>query len=218
MSTPDLDPQRVSNQWQGAGSGAHYMRGRWRNARAADRDPAYVARALARHAPGLVGQTVLDVPSGTGRLRGAIERTGARYVGLDVATGMLAEGSGGGLVQGSAWALPFPALSFGAVVCCRLLHHLRDEDSQAALIGELLRVSAGPVLLSFWDSTSWHAWRRRKGMRRARHQDSRTAIPRRALERLVRAADAEPLEFFSGLRFVSQQQFLIFRALSPAQD
>ena len=212
MPAPDLDPQNIRSHWQQAGSGAHYAGGRWRNARAAGRDPRRVARALARHAPNLSGQLVLDAPSGAGRLREALEGRGARYVGLDASPFMLAEGSGGGFVQGSAWALPFPSRTFGAVVCCRLLHHVADEDSRAALIGELLRVSAGPVLLSFWDSTSWHAWRRRKGMRHAHHPDSRTALHRGELERLVRAAGAEPLEYFSSLRFVSQQTFLIFRA------
>ena len=217
MPAPNLDPRHIRSHWQHAESGAHYAGSRWRNARAASRDPNRVARALARHAPNLGGQLVLDAPSGAGRLREAIEGRGGRYVGLDASPFMLAEGSGGEFVQGSAWALPFPSRTFGAVVCCRLLHHVTDENSRAALIEELLRVSAGPVLLSFWDSTSWHAWRRRKGMRHARHSDSRTALHRGELERLVRAAGAEPLEYFSSLRFISQQTFLIFGATPTGQ-
>lgn len=218
MPTPNPDPRRIRSHWQQAGSGAHYAGGRWSNARAAGRDPNRVSRALAHHAPHLGGQLVLDAPSGAGRLREAIEGRGARYVGLDASSSMLAEGSGGGFVQGSAWALPFPSRTFGAVVCCRLLHHVPEESSRAALITELLRVSIGPVLLSFWDSTSWHAWRRRRGLRKARHADSRTALHRGELERLVRAAGAEPLEYFSSMRFVSQQTFLIFRARASCQD
>jgi hypothetical protein len=55
-------------------------------------------------------------------------------------------------------------------------------------------------------------------MRHARHADSRTALHRGELERLVRAAGAEPLEYFSGMRFVSQQTFLIFGAKTKSQD
>lgn len=218
MPVPNPEPRHIRSHWQQAGSGTHYAGSRWRNARAAGRDPSRVARALALHAPNLGGQLVLDAPCGAGRLREAIEERGGRYVGLDASSFMLAEGAGGGWVQGSAWALPFPARAFGAVVCCRLLHHIPDKGSRAALIGELLRVSAGPVLLSFWDATSWHAWRRRKGVRRASHEDSRTALRRSELESLVRTAGAEPLEYFSSLRFVSQQTFLIFRARASCQD
>jgi hypothetical protein len=55
-------------------------------------------------------------------------------------------------------------------------------------------------------------------MRNARHADSRTALHRGELERLVRAAGAEPMEYFSGMRFVSQQTFLIFRPKANCQD
>lgn len=216
MSASDFDPQRVRDSWQAPRAGSDYAGRRWRSSRASGRDPAIVARAMSRHAPDLAGQTVLDVPSGTGRLRTTIEETGARYVGLDVSAPMLAEGLGSDRVQASAWALPFRSNTFGAVVCCRLLHHVREQDSRAALLGELVRVCHGPVLVSFWDSASWPALRRRKGWRRAAHPDSRTAISRDQLEGLVRAAGAQPLRFYSSLRFISQQTFLVLQRSSKA--
>ncbi|QDU66150.1 class I SAM-dependent methyltransferase [Engelhardtia mirabilis] len=210
-----MDPRQthatVGDRWTAPGAGEHYAGGRWRSSRAAGRDPRLVRRALLRHARGLRLERVLDVPCGAGRLRPVLEGTGASTVGVDVSPEMLAAAPAGLRIQASAWALPFADRSFDAVVCCRLLHHVASDDERAGLLGELVRVSRGLVLVSFWDSSSWHAWRRRAGLRRATHPDTRVALERRTLERLIEGAGARVLGFEHSLRFVSQQAFAIAR-------
>lgn len=199
--------------WSAAGSGARYRGRRWRSKRAQERDPKLVARLLRDvvHHDAARG-FILDTPSGTGRLRGALEATGARYVGVELSADMQRHADdGSGLVRGDARHLPFADRTFDAVVCCRLLHHLRHDEERAALLAELVRVSRAWVLVSFWDAASWHAWRRRRGLRRAAHPDHRQPLERGHLRALLEAAGADPIAYRHSLRFVSPQAFVAAR-------
>lgn len=200
----------VAGRWTADGAGEHYATDRWRSGRAAGRDPRLVARALARRGPAQPLDRILDVPAGTGRLQPVLAGLGRQVVGVDVSSAMLAEiGGDAPRLQGSAWSLPFRARSFDAVVCCRLLHHVRDDDERLALLRELVRVAAGPILVSFWDARSWHAFRRRRGLRRNRRPDTRVAIDRHHLTRLFERAGARVTGFEHSFRFVSQQAFAV---------
>lgn len=124
---------------------------------------------------------------------------------------MLRAGDPSGCVRADATALPFADDTFDAVVCCRLLHHLASRDERRALVGELVRVSSNLLVLSFWDEASWHAVRRRRGWRRARHADHRCPISRRELTALLDEAGAEVLGARHSFRFVSPQAFVAAR-------
>ncbi len=52
--------------------------------------------------------------------------------------------------------------------------------SHRTVTRELVRVSKKLVLASFWDSSSWHAWRRRRGLRA--DQSGRRAISKKQVE------------------------------------
>ena len=122
---------KVRARWQSEDAGARYAIRRFRDPRAALRDPMLVERILDLHGVRPSLKPVLDVPCGTGRLRGVLERRGMRYVGADVSSTMLAEAASAAdaaLVLADAERLPFAEDSFDVVVCCRLLHHLQDED------------------------------------------------------------------------------------------
>jgi ubiquinone/menaquinone biosynthesis C-methylase UbiE len=86
---------------------------------------------------------VLDVGCGTGLLAARIGRElpKAAVVGCDFSRGMLASAAGNAphatLVQGSALALPFPDLSFDAVVSTEAFHWFPDQD---AALREFFRV------------------------------------------------------------------------------
>jgi SAM-dependent methyltransferase len=195
-------------RWQKPDSGARYVGERWKSARRAGRDPRLVGSILA----GAGGSgLILDVPCGTGRLREAIEGGGGRWVGMDVSASMLAA-SGieeGPLLRGNAERLPFRDASFDAVVCCRLLHHLRDEESFGRVAGELVRVSRGLVIVSFWDAGSLPALRRRVFPRRRR--GGRIAHPKQQLREVFEAAGAEVVGWRHSLRFFSRQTFAVVR-------
>jgi SAM-dependent methyltransferase len=96
------------------------------------------------------GDTLLDAGCGEGRhCFGALER-GARVLGLDLdwtslraAAGGLRSragelGSLGEMLQGDAFALPFPDESFDKVICAEVMEHVHDYSAAAR---ELARVT-----------------------------------------------------------------------------
>jgi len=213
----------VWEKWQDARAGARYAGpSRWRTPRAALRDPMLVERIHERYGARPSMKPILDAPCGAGRLRGVLERRGMRWVGLDASASMLREARSGpqpaSLVRALAGRLPFKDDSFDVVVCCRLLHHLHDEDEVEAVVGELVRVSARMVIASFWDSASLHALRRRVGLRRSEGPSGRRAVSKRVLRRVFDAAGAEVVEFEHSFRFVSQQAFAVALKRAPVEQ
>ncbi len=218
---PRPTDRNVHEKWAGPDAGARYAGERWKNRRSALRDPAIVERILARHGvrPGL--KPVLDSPCGTGRLRGVFERRGIRYVGLDVSRPMLEEarqGDGAALVVGFVDRMPFRDDSFDVVLCCRLLHHLDEVEETEVVVRELVRVTHRMVIVSFFDRTSLHAWRRRVGLRRAEGAGGRRAVSKRALKHMFDAAGADVVGFHHSFRFVSQQAFAVALKRAPVAE
>ncbi|MCS4089068.1 class I SAM-dependent methyltransferase [Rhizobium sp. BK176] len=86
---------------------------------------------------------LLDVGCGTGYYLGRLRDLFERASGVDLSEGMLAVARSGhpalDLRKGGAESLPFPDASFEAVICCRVLTHVRDVDSAFAEIGRVLR-------------------------------------------------------------------------------
>lgn len=212
---------RVRARWQSEDAGARYAIQRFRDPRAGLRDPMLVERILDLHGVRPALKPVLDVPCGTGRLRGVLERRGMRYVGADVSPAMLAEAAGArdaSFVLADAERLPFADDSFDVVVCCRLLHHLHDEEVLESVVRELVRVSSRMVIASFWDSASWHAWRRRVGLRRGEGPTGRRAVSKRALRHVFDESGAGIVGFHHSFRFVSQQAFAVALKRAPVTE
>lgn len=206
-------PPPVAERWSREGDGDRYAQARFANRRSAGRDPRLVEGLLRRFANQRPAR-ILDVPCGAGRLQESLARVGP-VTAVDVSFSMLAArarqaGATRG-VQGSAWQLPLASDSFDLVVSCRLLHHIAEDTERAAVAAELVRVSRGLVLASFWDAASWHAFRRRHGLRRARHPDGRIAISRRLLASQFEDAGATVLGFAHSLRLISAQAWIAVR-------
>jgi len=102
----------------------------------------------------LVGSTVLDVGTGTGRAAIALAQRGAIVTGLDASAEMLAVARRRALeadqavtfLQGDAHALEVPDQSFDSVVCLRVLMHTPDWRRSLA---ELCRVARRRVVLDY---------------------------------------------------------------------
>jgi len=195
-------------RWQAPGTGAWYEERRWSHAGRRRRDPALVGALLGELLPQR-DALVLDAPCGTGRLRETVEAHGC-FVGLEISASMLARarmGAGDRLVRGDVERLPFRDRAFAAVVCCRLLHHLRTRSELVRALAELVRVSDGPVLASFWDAGSLEAWSGRWGLaRRARH---RVEHDKSLVEAAVEEAGARVVRWRHSLRFLSRQTWLV---------
>jgi len=102
----------------------------------------------------LDGRTVLDVGTGTGRAAIALARRGAVATGLDASAEMLTVAERRAaeqavrvtFVKGDVHSLGFPAESFDAVVCLRVLMHTPDWRRS---LGELCRVARHRVVLDY---------------------------------------------------------------------
>ncbi len=204
---------RAARQWLAPEAGFSFSSERWKSVRTAQRDPLLVDRILERYGarPGL--KPVLDVPCGTGQLRGVFERRGLRYVGVDSD----ARESAASQLVAEVERLPFRDDAFDVVVCCRLLHYLHDPEEIRTVIAELTRVAHRLVVASFWDSASLHALRRRVGLRRNEASGGRRAVSKRLLRGLFRENGAEVVGFYHSFRFVSQQTFVVAQKRAPIE-
>lgn len=101
----------------------------------------------------LVGRRVLEVGCGTGRLAAALAERGARVWGVDPSADMLARaraaaGTGVGLKQGRAEALPFKDGWFERVVL-RLVVHLVDRPQALPELARVLAPGGRAVVATF---------------------------------------------------------------------
>lgn len=93
--------------------------------------------ALVRALGPLEGLRVLDLGCGKGRFASRLADAGARVIGLDISSAMLAEAVDLARVRASARRLPFADASFDAVVAVEVFEHLPDI---AGTLDELARV------------------------------------------------------------------------------
>ncbi len=201
----------LKDRWNQSSSGTHYAGPRFSNQRRAGHDPKMVHKLLERFATSTPLETILDAPCGTGRLHPVLSKFTGNPISLDISPSMLGSHGDPRRVQGSAFDLPFADKSIQAVVCCRLFHHLQTPEERCALIRELLRVGSDLVLMSFWDAASWHAWRRRVGLRKTRNQDRRIAVAKSDLQGWIEAEGGQVLGYSHSMRGLSQQAFVAMR-------
>ena len=121
--------------------------------------------------------TVLDVPSGAGRLATALARNGRTIIEMDVALSILChakdetsrQGLSASCVLGDAAHLPLCDGAADAVFCNRLLHHILPAEERALVLRELCRVTKRYAVVSFFDYHSFgkvrHWLKRLKGRR-----------------------------------------------------
>lgn len=112
--------------------------------------------------------TLLDLPSGGGRLSDQLDRHADLLVEADIGLGQLlyAKEHYDGppkrvWMTASAFHIPFQDESLDGVVCCRLCHHLPTAEERERLVEELLRVSRRFVIMTFFDYHSVKNYLRR---------------------------------------------------------
>ncbi len=207
-----MEDTPLKERWNQDTSGSHYAGPRFANPRRAGHDPKMVHKLLTRFGPQDSLSTILAAPCGTGRLHSVLSEFTPSPISLDVSPSMLGSHGAPRLVQGSAFALPFADKSIQAIVCCRLFHHLQTVEERRSLIRELLRVSSEVVLMSFWDAATWHAWRRRVGLRKTRNQDRRIAVSKSDLRGWIDSEGGQFLGYSHSMRGLSQQAFVAMRS------
>ena len=111
--------------------------------------------------------TLLDIPSGGGRLSPVLEQHTDLLIEADIALGQLLYGAADTTLRkapvrmtASAFHIPLRADAVDATVCCRLCHHLPTPGERERLVAELLRVSRRFVIMTFFDHDSFKNRRR----------------------------------------------------------
>jgi hypothetical protein len=152
----------------------------------------------------------LDAPSGAGRMSAMLP---APAVLVDRAREMLvAAGPGRPRACASVHALPFGDGAFAGVLCHRLLQHIATPAERIDILTELRRVSAGPVVVSFFDACSLQHLRRLLRRRLGKRRSGRHAVRMGAFLAECRAAGLEPVAVRPLRRFVAEQVLVLLRA------
>lgn len=106
--------------------------------------------------------TLLDLPSGGGRLSPQIARFTDVLVEADIALGQVQYGRANGLtttrqvwMTASGFHIPLRDAAVDGVVCVRLSHHLPTPAERERLLCELLRVARRFVIMTFFDHHSF---------------------------------------------------------------
>jgi ubiquinone/menaquinone biosynthesis C-methylase UbiE len=171
-----------------------------------------IRRALA--ITGVRGGRVIDVPCGAGRLTPLLAPVASRLVSCDYSPAMLYQfrrAHGRPCFVGSAFDLPFADRSFELVFSARLSHHIASDARRTDYLREIMRISAGWVIVTIFDRSSLknrlrEISRRRSG-KRSKHTFARSDVDRIAAEAGFSVAAALPLS-----RLASGHVFYVLRS------
>jgi SAM-dependent methyltransferase len=112
--------------------------------------------------------SLLDLPSGGGRLSAVMAPHTELLLEADIALGQLLHGREHQRVAArqlwltaSGFHIPLRDRAVDGVVCVRLNHHLPTADERERLLAELLRVARRFVVMTFFDHHSLKNWLRR---------------------------------------------------------
>ena len=213
LSRPDAEGRKLpASKWRAEGSGEHYTTGRWGSRRHRERDPRAIGKLLDKL--GITSGPLLDAACGTGRLRPMLDSGEREWFGVDASLSMLREARTEGPTRtclGVVEALPYRDGAFRAVVANRLLHHFETYVEVRGVLGELLRVSSGPVITSFWNTASFPAWKRRVGLSKCEGPNGRFAHPTDFMRLAAEELSAELIGVRRVLPFLSQQCYAAFQ-------
>jgi ubiquinone/menaquinone biosynthesis C-methylase UbiE len=149
----------------------------------------------------------LDVPCGAGRLTDELP---GPVVQVDRDANMVAAaGEQWPRACASVHALPFADDSFDGVLCMRLLQHIATPVERIRILGELARVTSGPIVLSFFDSCSLQHLRRRLRPLFGKRRSGRYAVSRSNFRRELAEAQLRILAMHSLSRFVGEQTLVL---------
>lgn len=167
-------PQQLRQEYESTERAAHYRDHRWtRSARARRTNAKELAIVDGFAHSALCLQNLdsaneksrftlaIDVPCGTGRFRTLMKNHTAELLSMDASHEMLAAAVSQPQVQASAHKLPLVDSAVDFILCSRLLHHFETSAERLTVLQELARVSKRWIVLSYFDSANFQAWRNR---------------------------------------------------------
>lgn len=151
----------------------------------------------------------LDAPCGAGRMSGALP---GPVVQVDRDPAMVAAcDPGHRRACASVHQLPFADGVFAGALCHRLLQHIPTAVERRDILGELARVTDGPIVVSFFDAGSLQHLRRVVRRAFGKVRSGRSAVRRAAFLRELRAVGLEVLAVRALRRFVGEQTLVLCR-------
>ncbi len=164
--------------------------------------------------------SMLDLPSGVGRLYPAYRGCAHRHFGMDISLEMLRfareamREADPGLAQSSATHLPLKDGAVDFVFSARLFHHLPDPEVRRRYILELCRVSRSWIVMTFF-----HTWSLKNILRRLRRPFDRkkpkVTMTADELRGIARPAGWELVRTIPLSRLASGHHFAVLRRISP---
>lgn len=155
----------------------------------------------------------LDAPSGAGRMSDELPGP-AVQVDRDPQMVAACPGTRPRLCA-SVHQLPFADGTFAGVLCHRLLQHIATPAERIDILEELRRVSAGFLVVSFFDACSLQHLRRRVRRLFGKRRSGRGGVRRRAFLEELRAAGWQPLRVLALRRFFAEQTLVLCRIGTP---
>jgi ubiquinone/menaquinone biosynthesis C-methylase UbiE len=176
MPATGPETAKYQGKYQSVRSAKSYNVGyQQRKQKRTQKETAILRSLLAGHAP---AETVLDMPSGGGRLSPVIGEFSQAIIEMDISLGQLLyvrENCGLNVpqlcIRASGFQIPLKDGSVDGSVCIRLSHHLYSLEEKEKLLSELLRVARRFVIFSFVDSNSL-----KYTLRRWRHRIAGTPL------------------------------------------
>lgn len=118
-----------------------------------------------RHVP--LNHHVLDAPCGGGRVAIHLSGLGYQVTAADVSPGMISIAKENIAKSGLSCpvelqdveSLTYSDQSFDTIICFRLFHHFPADDIRQRVVKELCRVAARNVVLSYFSTASFNAWK-----------------------------------------------------------
>lgn len=160
--------------------------------------------------------SMLDLPSGVGRLFPAYRGAARRHFGMDISLEMLKFAReamaevGPGLAAASATHIPLRDGAVDLVFSARLFHHLPDPEVRRRYILELCRVSRGWIVMTFF-----HTWSLKNILRRLRRPFNRkkpkVTMTTGELRGIAGAAGWEVVKTVPLARLASGHHFAVLR-------
>jgi ubiquinone/menaquinone biosynthesis C-methylase UbiE len=164
-------------------------------------------------------ETILDLPSGTGRLFRAYQPFGKSFFGMDLSHEMLkfarsnvAEWSSR-LSVASAFQMPLRDGAVDCVFSARLFHHVPDRGERHRYIREMCRVARKWVVFTFF-----HTWSVKNLLRMIRRPFNRkkpkVTMTTGELREVARSAGWEVVTTYPLARLVSGHHYAVLRRCS----
>ena len=161
-------------------------------------------------------ESMLDLPSGVGRLYPAYRGTAKRHVGMDISFEMLKfareamKEVAPGFAQSSATHIPLKDGAVDFVFSARLFHHLPDPEMRRRYILEICRVSRKWIVMTFF-----HTWSLKNILRRLRRpfnkKKPKVTMTTDELRAMVEPAGWEVVKSIPLSRLASGHVFAVLR-------